>query len=145
MTIHGKLSNREYSEIKNTVMFSTFTVIEIKRPRQYYLICWHIRFLRSICSVLIVLMYMYIQWITQFTKCKRTDMHVLLLSYWPKTCWTSENTSMLGKSMPFKHRITYPKSGLHPQNNHNGSYFLANCIPVHSLAYWKVMFSLHQN
>jgi hypothetical protein len=24
--IHGKLSNREYSEIKNTVMFSTFAV-----------------------------------------------------------------------------------------------------------------------
>jgi hypothetical protein len=24
--IRGKLSNREYSEIKNTVMFSTFTV-----------------------------------------------------------------------------------------------------------------------
>jgi hypothetical protein len=26
--IRGKLSNREYSEIKNTVMFSTFTVVK---------------------------------------------------------------------------------------------------------------------
>jgi hypothetical protein len=43
--IRGKLSNREYSEIKNTVMFSTFTVV-YSQPRH----TWAISFPKQMIS-----------------------------------------------------------------------------------------------
>lgn len=36
LNVHGKLSDREHSEIKNTVMFSTCTVFSFLYPTKYF-------------------------------------------------------------------------------------------------------------